>query len=166
MLVKDVIRGLDIKNMQIGVLLVGSSTEIAIPLARHSDKDTLLEKIGFMGEESNHVAIARALEVMRKDMFNDRGVDGNGVRNVAIAVLSGRGDREAAAREADLARAKGIVLYAVGVKVKSDNTNRIDMLEKIANSPPKNFVFSSSEYEDSEIEAADKLLNKFCPIKV
>ena len=146
------------QNMtHIGVMTFGDNPHHQFHLNDYYNAQTMSDVIADIPQHRGRTWTDKALYAMRRDYFSARHARPH-VAHIGVVITDGlSADTEETAREAALARAAGITLFAVGV---GDGADRHE-LERIASAPSDDYVFQVDNY-DALASIMDLLSAKTC----
>ena len=132
---------------RVGVIKYSSSATVEFHLNAYTSKTLLNQAIRNITYNGGGTQTVAALNLMQSQSFlveNGARPEFNAVSRAAVVITEGRSQGAAAvAVPADLAREKGITIFAIGV---TDNVN-MDELNAIANKPNDTYVFHVSNFD-------------------
>ncbi|XP_034753831.1 collagen alpha-1(XXI) chain isoform X3 [Etheostoma cragini] len=130
------------KFTQVGVVQYSDDPVLEIPLGKHSSTKDLIkamESIEYMGGNTRTGA---AIKFATDKLFglSERGP--SGISRIAVVLTDGKSQDEVL-KAAEVARKKGVILFAIGVGSETEGTE----LNDIANKPFSTYVFSVEDYK-------------------
>ena len=134
--VKDYIKSLNVGQsaIHVGLVRFSSTAKVEFYLSAHYTQDELsqaIDNIQFDGQSSN---LAIGIQMLRQEIFKAVDGDRGNVINVGVIIADGNPDNPSeAVRQANLAKAAGITLVAVGVTTEISTS----LLEQIASDSSK-----------------------------
>ncbi|KAI7806724.1 putative collagen alpha-6VI chain [Triplophysa rosa] len=143
--IRDVVNGLDIdsKNVQVGLVQFSFDPHKEILLGDYANKADLFQKIDKIPLRQGGTFMGKAMTFLKESYFTSAGgsrIDQK-VPQIIVVVTDG-GSRDDIKGPAEDLRAKGIIIFAIGV----GETNNTQM-RSIASSPPERFVVNIENYE-------------------
>uniref|UniRef100_A0A672HL91 Collagen alpha-1(XXI) chain n=1 Tax=Salarias fasciatus TaxID=181472 RepID=A0A672HL91_SALFA len=130
------------KFTQVGVVQYSDDPVLEIPLGKYSSNRDLIkamESIQYMG---GNTRTGTAINFATNKLFglSERGP--SGVSRIAVVLTDGKSQDEVV-KAAEIARKKGVILFAIGVGSATEGAE----LRDIANKPSSTYVFSVEDYK-------------------
>uniref|UniRef100_A0A8C3A9V0 Collagen alpha-1(XXI) chain n=1 Tax=Cyclopterus lumpus TaxID=8103 RepID=A0A8C3A9V0_CYCLU len=130
------------KFTQVGVVQYSDDPVLEIPLGKHfSTKDLIkaMESIEYMG---GNTRTGTAIKFATDKLFglSERGP--LGISRIAVVLTDGKSQDEVL-KAAEVARKKGVILFAIGVGPETE----VSQLQDIATKPYSTYVFSVEDYK-------------------
>lgn len=127
---------------QVGVVQYSDDPVLEIPLGKHfytKDLIKAMESIEYMGGNTN---TGTAIQFATDKLFglSERGP--SGISRIAVVLTDGKSQDEVL-KAAEIARKKGVILFAIGVGPETE----VSQLQDIANKPFSTYVFSVEDYK-------------------
>ncbi|TNN67205.1 Collagen alpha-1(XXI) chain [Liparis tanakae] len=127
---------------QVGVVQYSDDPVLEIPLGKHfytKDLIKAMESIEYMGGNTN---TGTAIKFATDKLFglSERGP--LGISRIAVVLTDGKSQDEVL-KAAEIARKKGVILFAIGVGPETE----VAQLQDIANKPFSTYVFSVEDYK-------------------
>lgn len=130
------------KFTQVGVVQYSDNPVLEIPLGKYSSNKDLIkamESIDYMG---GNTRTGTAIKFATDKLFglSERGP--SGISRIAVVLTDGKSQDEVL-KAAEVARKKGVILFAIGVGSETEEAE----LRDIANKPFSTYVFSVEDYK-------------------
>ncbi|KAH3749755.1 hypothetical protein DPMN_184266, partial [Dreissena polymorpha] len=156
---QTLVSGLDIDNgnVRVGVVVFSNNATVELFLNSHLSKHTLIEAIGRLKYTYGQTNIADALHTTRTEMFTRANGDRENIPNVAILITDGNStiNIERTIPEAQAARHRGILLYAIGIGLTDT-----EELNEITGSEQNRYFIDNFDELEQKLETIFKSL---CP---
>ncbi|XP_034041180.1 collagen alpha-1(XXI) chain [Thalassophryne amazonica] len=153
------------KFTQVGVVQYSDDPVLEIPLGKflsNNDLIAAMESIEYMGGNTRTGA---AIKFATEKLFDLSERSSTGVSRIAVVLTDGKSQDEVL-KAAEVARKKGVILFAIGVGSETEQSE----LRDIANKPFSTYVFSVEDYKAiSRIQQVirQKLCEEtVCPAKI
>lgn len=130
------------KFTQVGVVQYSDDPILEIPLGKYSSNKDLIkamQSIDFMGGNTN---TGTAIEFATDKVFGFSERGSSGISRIAVVLTDGKSQDEVL-KAAEVARKKGVILFAIGVGSETEEAE----LRTIANKPFSTYVFSVEDYK-------------------
>ncbi|XP_028324839.1 collagen alpha-1(XXI) chain isoform X2 [Gouania willdenowi] len=130
------------KFTQVGVVQYSDDPILEIPLGKYTSNKPLIkamESIQYMG---GNTRTGTAIQFATEKLFglSERGP--SGVSRIAVVLTDGKSQDEVL-KAAEVARKKGVIMFAIGVGPETEKAE----LSNIANKPSSTYVFSVEDYK-------------------
>ena len=131
--------------VQIGVITYGNRARTQFYLNTYSSGQNIsnaIDNIRWLDQNTN---TSGGIRLMYTDLFNQRNGDRPSAPNIGIVITDGVStfDANLTIPEADTARSRGIIMFAIGIGEEISQ----DELNGIGNRPSRQFVFNAENFD-------------------
>lgn len=146
---------IDGDKVRIGVIVFGNDAEVKFHLNSYNNKPDILRAISRIRYSYGRTNTADALKLMRTNVFRRRNGDRSDVPNVAIVITDGVSNinNESTIPEANLARRRGIQIFAIGIGLKATAE-----LDGIAGRRENRYFIDNVDELDEKLESISTML--------
>ncbi|KAL3854733.1 hypothetical protein ACJMK2_013983 [Sinanodonta woodiana] len=150
---------IDNGNVQVGVVVYSSDVRVEFYLNVYNTRAKVIDAIGRIKYTYGSTNTAGGLKTMREQLFSFRNGDRPDVPNVAVILTDGVSNINAGRTvpEAQLARADGIHIYAIGIGLPDTRE-----LDAIASPPASENSFSVRSFDELK-GIKQKVFSSLCP---
>lgn len=149
-------------GVRISLVVFGVQSQLLFPLDRYRNKMDILKAVQeILYDEATQTRTDLALEMVRSQVFGTGNGNRINVRDIAVIVTDGSSTDEVKTRyEANVARDRGIRMFAIGVKNEFDE-NFQQELDLLGSDPDFDHVFQVSTFSNLK-QIEDTLVKRTC----
>lgn len=138
------------KGTHVSLIQFGNEAVVEFNLNRYFTASAILDHIGAMQQLRTDTNIAKALNVMRLDVFGGPG-DRPDIKDIAIVITDGKHNADGweVGPEAKYAKEAGIEIFSVGVRsLPPPDSFDLAELQLIASDPDSKHVFTAENFDE------------------